>query len=184
MNGAALKPMTLEDFLIWEDAQDQRHEFVDGRVVAMAGGTQRHDVVRGAIYAALLQQLRGKACRPLLDVKLVCPSNRSRYPDVLVDCGPFNPDSAAVSQATVVVEVLSPKTRATDYLEKPRDYGSVPSVDVYLIADPDAPRIDVLRRADAGLELAEQAVGLDAVIELPGLGVSLALAAIYPASAA
>jgi Uma2 family endonuclease len=89
-----------------------------------------------------------------------------------------------LSEATVVVEVLSPKTRATDYLVKPGDYASVATIAVYLIVDPDAPRIDVLRRTDLGLELAEQAVGLEAINDLPVIGAQLALSEIYPTSAA
>jgi Uma2 family endonuclease len=181
MPTAATKAMSLKDFLNWEETQEGRYEFVDGRIVAMAGGTVRHDEVRGAIYASLRAKLAGKPCRAQLDIKVVCPNGRARSPDVAIDCGPRRPEMTALSAPTIVVEVLSPKTRTTDYLEKPRDYGSVPTIEAYLIVDPDEPRIDVLRRAETGLELAETAEGREAVIDLSAIGVQLALADIYPA---
>lgn len=181
MATAATKPMSLQDFLAWEAGEEGRYEFVDGRVVAISGGTQRHDQIRGAIYASLLRQLAGRKCRPLLDIKVVCPSGRARYPDVSVDCGPERTDATEVIAATLVVEVLSPKTRSTDYLQKPRDYASVPTIAVYLIVDPDEPRIDVLRRAETGLELSQQVEGREALIDLSEIGAQLALADIYPA---
>jgi Uma2 family endonuclease len=182
LSNAALQPKSLKEFLAWETAQEQRHEFADSRIVAMAGGADQHDEVRGAIYASLRAQLLDKPCRARLDVKLGCPNGRSRYPDVAVDCSPRAPEMTQLSAPMVVVEVLSPTTRATDYLEKPGDYGSVPSVQVHLIVDPDGLRIDVLHRTEDGLVLAEQAEGLDAVIDLPGIGAVLALAEVYEAA--
>jgi Uma2 family endonuclease len=180
MPDAAPRSMSLDEFLEWEVGQDARYEFADGVIVLMAGGTERHDIARGAIYAALLRQLSGKPCRPFLDIKVVCPSGRARYPDVAVDSGPRDPSATALSQPVVVVEVLSPSTRATDYLAKSIDYASVPSVEVYLIVDPDEPRIDILRREGAALVFAETITDREAVIDLPGIGAALPLADVYP----
>jgi Uma2 family endonuclease len=180
MSNLALKPMTHEAFLDWEATQERRFEFADGQPVAMAGGTQRHDSVRGAIYASLLRALGGRGpCRAFLDVKVVCPNGSVRYPDVAVDCGPRDPNATQLGAPSVVIEVLSPSTRSTDYLRKPRDYGSVESVEVYLIVDPDTVRIDVLRRTAEGLELVEEVDDVTASIALGSTGVALALADIY-----
>lgn len=180
MSQTARRTMTPSEFLDWEALQDRRFEFADGQPVAMAGGTDQHDAVRGNILASLHRQLAGKPCRVRLDMKLVCPSGAVRYPDVAIDCGPRDPAATRLAAPTVIVEILSPSTRSTDYLRKPRDYASVPSVEIYLIVDPDSVRIDVLRRVGDGLELAEELEDRDAVIALGSTGASLALADIYP----
>lgn len=190
MAQAAVQPMTLAEFLAWETRQETRHEFVDGRIIAMAGGTDRHDEVRGNIFAALHGQMRGRPCRFRIDLKLICPNGRSRYPDLAVDCAAPNPERTQLGEPVVVVELLSPSTRGTDYVAKAIDYGSVRSVTAYLIVDPEEARIDVLRRGedgqggpDARLELAEQHVGRASIIALPEIEAALALAEIYPPEA-
>ena len=180
MGEPQLKLTNLEEFLDWEERQETRHEFVDGNVFLMAGGTDAHDVVRGNAFAALHSKLARGPCSARLDLKLVCPNGRSRYPDVAVVCGPRDPKSTRLIDPLVLVEVLSPSTRSTDYLVKPIDYSSVPSVTTYLIVDPDEPRVDILRRVgDHFVPEEPQAEGLDAVIALPEIGIELSLAEIY-----
>ena len=171
--------MSLAEFLEWEERQSARYEFVDGAVVMMAGGTLAHDDVRGAIYSALRRKLAGGKCRAYLDIKLVCPNGRSRYPDVAVVCGQPDPTATRLTDPVVLVEVLSPSTRATDYIMKSADYSSVPSVAVYLLVDPFERHVDVLRRVDGVLMPAEDESEQTPVIELPEIGVSLTLAEIY-----
>jgi len=173
------KRMSIEDFLSWEEQQDARYEFVDGDVFLMAGGTEGHDTVRGNVFATLRSKLARGPCRAQLDLKLVCPNGRSRYPDVAVVCGPRDPKATVLTDPVVLIEVLSPSTRATDYIVKSTDYGSVASVSVYLIVDPNEPRVDVLRRVGGVFEPQPQLEGLAATIELPEIGIELALAEIY-----
>jgi Uma2 family endonuclease len=182
MSHAVRKSLSLDAFLDWEAAQERRFEFADGQPVAMAGGTDQHDAVRGNIHAALHRQLSGKPCRVRLDVKVVCPNGSVRYPDVAVDCGPRDPNATQLGAPSVVIEVLSPSTRSTDYLRKPRDYGSVESVEVYLIVDPDTVRIDVLRRTAEGLELVEEVDDVTTSIVLGSTGVALEVSEVYAGS--
>ena len=173
------KPMSLTQFLDWEERQSARHEFVDGAVVMMAGGTAAHDSIRLAIASTLRAKLAGGRCRVHLDLKLVCPNGRSRYPDVAVVCGPPDPKATQLADPVVLVEVLSPSTRASDYIVKSADYGSVPSVAVYLLVDPDERHIDVVRRIGGALLPPEDESPPGAVIDLPEIGVTLTLAEIY-----
>jgi Uma2 family endonuclease len=177
------KTMSLEEFLVWEERQEERYEYDNGVITMMTGSRVAHDLVRGAVFASLFRQLRGKPCRPHMDVKIVCPSGAARYPDVSVDCGPLDNDARRQSQPSVVVEVLSPSTRSVDYLKKSRDYGSVPSIETYLIVDPDEPRVDVLRRVDGILDVEAQLTERADAIDLPSIGATLALADIYPPEA-
>jgi Uma2 family endonuclease len=179
MAEAKQRPLTVEEFLAWEQAEPLRYELVDGQPMAMAGGTVAHDLVRGAVYSDLRRQLRGALCRTTLDVKLVCPSGNVRYPDVAVDCGPLSPSSQIASEPRVAIEVLSPSTRATDFIVKLKDYGSIPSVSTYLIFWQDEPRVAVFRRS--GDAFVSEAIfeGLDAVVDLPSIGARLVLTDVY-----
>jgi Uma2 family endonuclease len=179
MADAAAKPMTLDEFLIWEERQPDRYEFADGQVLMMAGGTDQHDEVRCAIYAALRVQLAGKPCRARLDLKIVCPNGQSRYPDLAVDCGPRSAHMTQLAAPTIVVEVLSPSTHSTDYVVKARDYASVGTIEIYFIVDPDAHRVDVLRCTPEGCVPDPQIEDRDAIIDLPMIGARRGLADIY-----
>jgi Uma2 family endonuclease len=175
----ALDPLTQEAFLTWEAEQPARFEFAHGVIRAMTGGTQQHDRLRGAIFAALHRQLRGKPCRASLDVRIACPNGNVRYPDVAIDCGPFDPKGINLREPRLVVEVLSPSTTATDYLVKTEDYSSVPSIAQYWIASQEEPRIDVLMRKDGKLTLAASHSQSDAVLAIDDIGISMTLAEIY-----
>jgi Uma2 family endonuclease len=179
MGAHAQKLMTQAEFLDWEAVQSQRYEYDRGVIRAMTGGTQAHDRVRGAIFAQLHLQLRGKPCRVHLDVRVSCPNGSVRYPDVAVDCGPFVPKALDLAAPRLVVEVLSPSTQATDYIQKTEDYGSVSSIDTYWIASADEPRIDIIERVDGRLKLVGTVEGAEAKVEASALGVSLTLADIY-----
>jgi Uma2 family endonuclease len=176
----ALQPMSQDAFLEWEARQDRRYEYANGKVFAMTGASQRHDLVRGAIFASLFAQLKRGPCRPLLDIRVVCPNGRVRYPDVMVDCAPRQDQSLEAGAPKVVVEVLSPSTQSTDYLVKSVDYGSVPSVDVYLIVDPREPRAAVLRRGPTGLVMEREITGSSGEIPLPEINAVVRFIDIYP----
>lgn len=101
-----LKPWTLEDFLTWEAQQDERYEFIDGRILGMVGGTNAHALIKGNVYAALRARLRGQVCRPIIDGPKVVPAQGSYYPDVMVSCEPIVPGADRIEAPVVVVEVL------------------------------------------------------------------------------
>ena len=80
--------MTAADYLAWEAAQTERHEFIDGEVWAMAGATDRHVTTALNVAMALKQHLCGTPCRTFMsDMKLHAESANSYfYPDVVVTC--------------------------------------------------------------------------------------------------
>ncbi len=185
MADAKRSAMSLDAFLEWEAQEPSRYEYVDMQPVAMTGGSLAHDMVRGAVYALLRRELRGKPCRATLDVKLVCPSGNVRYPDVAIDCGPYDPKSQVMQETRVTVDVLSPFTPATEFLSELGDIASVPSIRWYLVLWQDEARAMVFRRNEDGqLGLSETFEGLDASITLPEFGLSLDFAEIYEAPAA
>lgn len=157
MSDAATKPMTLPEFLEWEDHQERKFEFVDGEPRMMTGGTQAHSLIGGNIYAALRTRLRGSNCRPYAsDMRVPIPeTGNSRYPDVTVDCGPYVPLSHDASTPTVVFEVLSKSTAWYDQSRKLRDYEKVGDIVQYVCVSQSGVRVSVWTRDASSRFVAE-----------------------------
>jgi Uma2 family endonuclease len=147
----AIAPLTFEDFCAQEATSDRRHEFVGGRVYAMAGGSERHDLAAGLCFEALAPAARAAGCRPFTANRLVrTASNAGYYPDVLVACGRAA-HRLYEEDAVVVIEVLSPSTTDIDRREKAHAYAGLPSFEQLLLVDPDRRRVEVATLAQGGL---------------------------------
>lgn len=175
-----VKRMSVDEFLTWEARQERRYELVDGVPRMMTGGTRNHDDVRLAVAAELRRLLRGRPCRAQLDMKVVCETGNVRYPDAQVDCGPTRGSDQVTAGPTVVVEVLSPSSRTIDFIAKLRDYNSVRSISTYLVFDQTRPQVTVFRRTNVDLAPAEVLEDRTGIVELPDVGIALALADVYP----
>lgn len=155
MAHAARQPgMTAQAFLAWEAGQPQRHEFVGGKVFAMAGVEDRHVTVALNLAIALRQHLAGSPCRTYMsDIKLhVAAGDCYFYPDVLVTCSTADHASPLVkSEPILVIEVLSPTTAAYDRGDKFAHYRSITSLSEYVLVDIDSRRADVYRKGADGL---------------------------------
>jgi Uma2 family endonuclease len=176
--------MTVDEFFAWQAKQDKLYELVDGIPVLplkmMTGATQAHDRTVVNIIASLHTQLRRSPCRPTTDDLVVRISDRTvRRPDVTIECGEGNRRDMAVVEPRAVIEVLSPSTMSFDRFRKLPEYQSVPSMDHILLVDTELPRIDVWSRESDGSWRTLRYDGLDAKLELPAVGASLALADIY-----
>ena len=119
------------DYLVWESAQLDRHEFLDGEVFAMAGAEDRHVTVSMNLAFALRQHLSGSPCRTYMsDMRLhVAAANSYFYPDVLVTCSALDLASAMLkTEPRLIAEVLSPSTAAYDRGVKFSHYRSLASL--------------------------------------------------------
>jgi len=129
-------PMTLEEYLAFEETSPIRHELVAGQLFAMTGGTIRHNRITLAIAAKLLAAAGDGPCRVLVnDVKVRVDDRTVYYPDVLVACASVDDRSVLVHDPCLVVEVTSPSTRATDRREKLAGYQRIPSLRAYLLVE-------------------------------------------------
>ena len=147
--------LTMEQYLELERAATGKHEFIDGDIVAMSGGTPRHSIITVNIGGHFHSQLKGTGCVPFSpDVKVyVARSKMIAYPDVTIVCGdPEFLDSKrdVIKNPTVMVEVLSPSTKNHDRGEKATLYRLMPSVQEFLLVGQDPVFVEYNRRLADG----------------------------------
>jgi Uma2 family endonuclease len=183
MSGVAKMPplLSVEDYLAGERLSEIRHEYVAGRVYAMAGASDDHNRIAGNIFSALHERLRGKRCEPFMsDMKLKIPGSQAfYYPDVLVACDPNDNAKYFRERPIVVFEVSSPETERTDQREKQFAYGLIPSLKAYVIVSQQKRELMVLRRAKGGGWRPEMIEGRGAILRLPELKTEIPLSRIY-----
>jgi Uma2 family endonuclease len=185
-SAAQQSPVSIEEYFRLETASDVRHEYRNGIVVAMAGGTYRHSLITSNVIASLSTRLKGGECRPLeSNLRIRIPRKaKYYYSDCLVICGEPQFDPAAPAETTIlnprlIVEVVSDSTEAFDRGDKFTDYRDTESLCEYLLVSQHVPRVDAfIRRAD-GTWRFHPAAGLEAEVRLDEFGIALPLDEIY-----
>jgi Uma2 family endonuclease len=106
---------TPEEYFVWEEQQIERHEYIDGEVYAMSGGTQNHSNISGNLLVLVKSRLRGGGCKTLNSdcrVNIIGSSNYV-YPDVSVTCDSRDRGTPQfISYPCLIVELLSDATEA------------------------------------------------------------------------
>ncbi len=174
---ALRKPLTLSEFLVWEERQELRHEFDGVQPIAMAGGTFEHDAIQVNLLTILNTRLRGTPCRAHGNSLKIRVADSIRYPDAFVSCVPIAPGSLIVAAPVVVFEVVSAGTSRTDRIVKLREYQATPSIMRYVIVEQDGVAATVFSRE--GAIRAARALTDDDMLAMPEIGVTLALAELY-----
>ena len=183
MMPARKQTMTYAEYFAFEDKAVEKHEFLNGEVFAMSGGTIEHAGLIAGVSVALGVALRGRPCRMFSsDLRVrIRATGLTTYPDLSVVCESAQVDTEdphAVVNPVLVVEVLSDSTEAYDRGEKAAHYRHLPSLREYVLVSQHRPRIEVYRRNDAGRwELFEYESG--ARVELASIGCSIAVDEVY-----
>lgn len=152
MGDAAEHPwIDYETYLSIERETDRKHEWLDGRVYAMAGGTLEHSQLSTQLAAELLRLAAACGCRVFnSDAKVrVLATGLATYPDASVVCGEIERDPAdrnAMVNPAVLVEVLSDGTEAYDRGEKFQHYRRVPSLRDVVFVSQHTPCVEVYSR--------------------------------------
>ncbi len=134
-------PMTLVEFLAWEERQELRHEFDGFAPVAMTGGTRAHETISVNLLAALATRPRGGPCRAYGSNLKVEAAGRVRYPDAFVARGgPGAPGDTVERSPVVVFEVLGEGTQTVDRTDKAREYRETLSSNATSCSNRSAPR--------------------------------------------
>jgi Uma2 family endonuclease len=137
------------DYLAAENDGNWRHEFVDGVVFAMAGASDRHNLIRGNLAGVLNSHVPEESQVFSAEMKLQFVRDmkeRYYYPDVFVTCDPSDRENHSRKTAVLVVEVLSASTERTDRTEKFDTYTAIPSVIEYGLLSQDAMELELFRR--------------------------------------
>jgi Uma2 family endonuclease len=172
---------SFHDYVRFEADAHERHEFVRGLILAMAGGTLEHARRTANVIALLHGQLRSKRCSVFdSNARIRVPSGNAYYPDASIVCGEVmtDPDDRlSATNPTVLVEVLSPSTAEFDRTDKLDDYRMIASLQHVVHVVDDAERIDVWTRTGDAWSMKSWSAGERA--ELPAVQCVLDVSEIY-----
>lgn len=177
MTNALRKPMTLDEFLAWQERLDTRWEFDGFGPVAMAGGTNAHAIIQGNLSFSLHSRLRGGPCRPYGSDFKIEVDGSIRYPDAFVLCSRLPGSATVTNQPVVVFEILSPSTSRTDRIVKAREYGNTASIRRYIILEQTSQAATVFTHRDGAW--ASVVVEGNVDLDMPEIGITLPLAELY-----
>ena len=178
--------MDLDDFedLVLDRPPDEKWELISGRVVrSMVGARWAHHEIVQNINFALRSHIRDKGlpCQTFTEsfwlkqrfLKLAA------FPDLMVRCGPMDPDAASIDDPLIVMEVVSPSSQTRDRGEKTPAYMRLASLQHICLIDRDRVHIEVFDRSDAGWTPRPQIESLEQMFELPALSFTMRVADVY-----
>ncbi|HEU0015897.1 MAG TPA: Uma2 family endonuclease [Longimicrobium sp.] len=181
MSTAALNYYTPEEYLALERRAGFRSEYIDGRIVAMAGTPAPHNFIAGRIYAHLLSCIPDECRAYFSEIKVrIAPGTRYTYPDVAVACSPEYGDSVldTLLNPVLIVEVLSPSTEVYDRTEKFAAYRRIATLREYVLVSQERVLVECFRR-EGDLWRFAAVDDLSASLELESVPCSLPLRDIY-----
>lgn len=175
---------TLEQYLARERVAEEKSEFYQGQIFAMAGGSPRHNTISLNTATALKGLLRGSPCRPFSsDQRFRVPANGlSTYPDVAIVCGEQQRDAHdhdALVNPRVIFEVLSPSTENYCRGKKFDLYRELESLREYILITQESAQIERFVRQEDNSWLLTVIKGLTAQLEIATVGCALPLSEIY-----
>jgi Uma2 family endonuclease len=177
-----LKLMTVDEFLSWAEGQDGRWELHDGVARKIMPERLDHVLTKGeaAVAIRFASRRAGCDCEVFGSGLGVQIDQRTVYsPDGAIVCGPELPDDAILLvNVVVIVEVLSPSTAATDHGRKLSGYFSLPSVEHYLILDPE--RRVVIHHKRGTSDAIETRVLSEGAVKHHPPGFEVAVEALFP----
>jgi Uma2 family endonuclease len=177
--------MTLREFLSFIDGRDGRYELIDGRPVALANQTKRHDRIVNAVQARIYPSVSARGCDSYASGINVAVGRSSRSPDIVVTCDERDQrddsddeSTRAVSHPRLIVEVLSPSTADVDLGPKLAEYQALPSLEEYLVID-SRRRWARLYRRDEARHLVFDIDCVGGLLVLESVGVEIDLDEVY-----
>jgi Uma2 family endonuclease len=187
------KKFTVQEYLEFEKAATERHEFYRGEIfrmyghgelLAMSGAGNRHNIIYSNLFTALGIRLLGKSCQPYgPDMRINIPENTLyTYPDISVFCGELKQskeDEDTVIHPTILIEILSPSTKVYDRGGKFKLYRDIPTLKEYILVDASAINIESFRLNENMHWELEEYSSQDQELNFPVFGFGIPLAEIY-----
>jgi Uma2 family endonuclease len=177
----AIRGMTVDEFLRWEDGTDTRYELVGGYVVAMAPPSPPHGRLTVRLGGAIDTALRSRPpCAVQSEAGIFRPDrNDTCYvADLAVSCDELRADDRLIENPILIVEILSPSTAVFDRQSKVAEYRQIASVEEILLVDSQTVFAEVLRR-EGDRWITEIVHGLAATLTLNSVPLSISMAALY-----
>lgn len=177
MSATLREPVTIEEFLAWEERQELKYEFDGFGPVAVAGGTFAHAAIQRNLAIAVGGRLLSKSCDFVGSDFKIEVSGSVRYPDGMVVCTPVPRDAKLIDDPVVIFEVLCPSTAGKDRILKNREYRATPSVRRYVFLEQDRIAATVFTRE--GDDWIGRLFGDGDALAMPEIGITLPLAELY-----
>ena len=176
--------MTFDEYLAWEQTQEQRWEFVNGDVFAMTGATVGHERVSRAL-ANLIGRRLPAGCEVFtgnMKVRVHAGNeDHGRYPDLVVTCERPADEASYLTSPVLIAEVLSPSTESADRGSKFTYYRLIPSLREYLLVNLRLRSVELYRRRDDQWHM--RVYHSADTLEIESVDVSLAVADLFSAVA-
>lgn len=168
-----------------ENASPIRHEYIGGRLYAMAGGTSQHAHVITNLTIAVGRRLRGKRCRASSAdqrIRTLDTAKNWYYPDLSILCPPhrFHPrDKTAILNPSAIFEVLSPKTADFDRMGKFDEYAQIEELSDYVLISSEVARVEHFKRLPNGAWELRVYSRLEQELRLDNFEISVPIGEIY-----
>lgn len=174
---------TLADYFAIEEMSDVKHEFYDGEIFAMVGASINHNRIVTNLASALHNALREKRCDVLSnDMRVSTPEGLYTYPDIVVVCGEANLSDdqiKALTNPTLIVEVLSESTKKYDRGQKFELYNSIETLREYVLVEQNEIFVERHEKIQFGEWARTEYAIDDATLELPSIDFRIPLSEIY-----
>lgn len=178
------KQFTIEEYLEYENASEEKHEYYQGEIFAMSGPKVTHNIIAGNLFGEIQQKLKGRTCKPFnSDQRIYIPQNTLfTYPDISIICGDIltkDNDEWNIINPAVLIEVLSPSTRNYDKGEKFGLYRDIASLKEYIIVDSEKVHIEVFRINATGHWELEEYKTINGQLEVRAIGLFISMSDVY-----
>ncbi|MGF1604663.1 MAG: Uma2 family endonuclease [Thermosynechococcaceae cyanobacterium] len=176
-----LPRLTPVEYFVWEEQQLCRHEYINGEVYAMSGGTQNHSRIALKVAALLDNHLPDGGCRVFnSDCRVnIFETNDYTYPDASVSCDRRDENTTQyITYPCLIVEVLSESTEAYDRGNKFFRYRQNPQLQDYVLVSSQEIAMDLYRKdRDGRWEIVNYRA--EEVVELQSVDLSFPIEQVY-----
>lgn len=175
---------TVEEYFAMEEVAEYKSEYSGGKIYAMAGGSIEHAAISANLLAGIIVGLRGKPCRGFSsDLKVAVEvMDKYYYPDAVIICDEIQylqDRKQAVTNPSIVFEVLSDSTENKDRGEKFHAYWKLNSMQEYVLISQHEPQVEVFKRLDEQTFQLRVYRSLDENIPLESMNMALSMKDLY-----
>src|SRR5260370_13836070 len=181
MAEAAIRRMTIEEFLRWDDGTNTRYELIDGFPVAMAPPAEAQRILALRLGSRIDAALAGRRpCNAQIEPGVVRPDRADSYyvPDIAVTCEPNEPGRQAMVDPILIVEILSPSTERTDRRLKLPASQAIETVREIMLIDADSHHAELYRRECDRCAI-QLVVGAEASLLLTTVDLRISMSELY-----